>query len=64
MDTAIRDYPADDLRVPDVGQNRAPGRLTLARPVQRLCWADNLRVLVMAAVVVFHTATAYLGGTT
>jgi glucans biosynthesis protein C len=35
----------------------APGR-----PVERLCWADNLRVLVIAAVVVFHAATAYLGG--
>jgi glucans biosynthesis protein C len=31
-------------------------------PFQRQCWADNLRVLVIAAVVVFHAATAYLGG--
>lgn len=31
--------------------------------VQRQYWADNLRVLVIAAVVVWHTATAYLGGT-
>lgn len=30
---------------------------------QRQGWADNLRVLVIAAVVVFHTGTAYLGGT-
>lgn len=29
---------------------------------QRECWADNLRVLVIAAVVVYHTSTAYLGG--
>jgi glucans biosynthesis protein C len=35
----------------------------LATPGQRQSWADNLRVLVIAAVVVFHTATAYLGGT-
>jgi len=61
--TAISVYPAGDLRVPgdpwgrDTGQDRTPGR-----PVERLCWADNLRVLVIAAVVVFHTATAYLGG--
>jgi glucans biosynthesis protein C len=33
-----------------------------ARPDQRQYWADNLRVLVIAAVVVFHAATAYLGG--
>ena len=32
-------------------------------PFQRQYWADNLRVLVIAAVVVFHAATAYLGGT-
>ncbi len=35
---------------------------TPAGPVQRQWWPDNLRVLVIAAVVVFHTATAYLGG--
>ncbi len=35
----------------------------LAGPVRRQAWADNLRVLVIAAVVVFHAATAYLGGT-
>jgi fucose 4-O-acetylase-like acetyltransferase len=29
---------------------------------QRQRWADNLRVLVIAVVVVWHTATAYLGG--
>jgi glucans biosynthesis protein C len=34
----------------------------LAGPDQRQYWADNLRVLVIAAVVVFHAATAYLGG--
>jgi glucans biosynthesis protein C len=34
----------------------------LTRPAQRQYWADNLRVLVIGAVVVFHTATAYLGG--
>jgi len=33
-----------------------------ADPGQRQHWADNLRVLVIAVVVVFHTATAYLGG--
>ena len=33
-----------------------------AGPGRRQRWADNLRVLVIAAVVVFHTATAYLGG--
>jgi glucans biosynthesis protein C len=33
-----------------------------AEPGQRQHWADNLRVLVIAVVVVFHTATAYLGG--
>jgi len=33
-----------------------------AEPRQRENWADNLRVLVIAVVVVFHTATAYLGG--
>jgi hypothetical protein len=33
-----------------------------AEPGQRERWADNLRVLVIAAVVVFHTAMAYLGG--
>ena len=31
-------------------------------PGQRQHWADNLRVLVIAAVVVSHTAQAYLGG--
>jgi len=34
-----------------------------AGPDQREHWADNLRVLVIAVVVVWHTATAYLGGT-
>jgi len=33
-----------------------------AGPGQRLHWADNLRVLVIAVVVVWHTATAYLAG--
>ena len=33
-----------------------------AEPGQRQHWADNLRVLVIAVVVVWHTATAYLGG--
>ena len=33
-----------------------------AGPGQRQRWADNLRVLVIAVVVVWHTATAYLGG--
>jgi len=33
-----------------------------AAPDQRQHWADNLRVLVIAVVVIFHTATAYLGG--
>jgi surface polysaccharide O-acyltransferase-like enzyme len=36
---------------------------TLAADGQRQYWADNLRVLVIAAVVVFHAGTAYLGGT-
>ncbi len=35
---------------------------TPAGPGQREHWADNLRVLVIAAVVVSHTAQAYLGG--
>ncbi len=39
-----------------------PGLRQIAAPAQRQYWADNLRVLVIAAVVVFHTATAYLGG--
>jgi glucans biosynthesis protein C len=43
--------------VPGASRHPAPGR-----PFQRQYWADNLRVLVIAAVVVFHTATAYLGG--
>jgi hypothetical protein len=34
-----------------------------AGPGQREYWADNLRVLVIAVVVVWHTAMAYLGGT-
>ena len=34
-----------------------------AGPRQRERWADNLRVLVIAVVVVFHTAVAYLGNT-
>ncbi len=33
-----------------------------AAPGPRQHWADNLRVLVIAVVVVWHTATAYLGG--
>jgi len=33
-----------------------------SEPGERQHWADNLRVLVIAVVVVFHTATAYLGG--
>jgi len=33
-----------------------------AEPGQREQWADNLRVLVIAVVVVWHTATAYLAG--
>jgi hypothetical protein len=33
-----------------------------AGPGQRQHWADNLRVLVIAAVVVWHTAQAYLEG--
>jgi len=33
-----------------------------AGPGQREHWADNLRVLVIAVVVVWHAATAYLGG--
>ncbi|HYB85758.1 MAG TPA: acyltransferase [Streptosporangiaceae bacterium] len=32
-----------------------------AGPGQRERWADNLRVLVIAVVVAWHTATAYLG---
>lgn len=39
-----------------------PSGEDLASPGQRQHWPDNLRVLVIAAVVVFHTATAYLGG--
>jgi fucose 4-O-acetylase-like acetyltransferase len=35
---------------------------TPAQPGQRQRWADNLRVLVIAVVVVWHTATAYLAG--
>jgi len=33
-----------------------------AGPGQRDYWADNLRVLVIAVVVVWHTTSAYLGG--
>jgi len=33
-----------------------------AGPGQRQHWADNLRVLVITVVVVWHTAQAYLGG--
>jgi fucose 4-O-acetylase-like acetyltransferase len=33
-----------------------------AEPGERQRWADNLRVLVIAVVVVWHSATAYLGG--
>jgi len=33
-----------------------------AGPGQREHWADNLRVLVIAVVVVWHTASAYLAG--
>jgi glucans biosynthesis protein C len=45
--------------------SRPPASLRLApigTAAQREYWADNLRVVVIAAVVVFHTATAYLGG--
>jgi glucans biosynthesis protein C len=42
---------------------RPSSRETAARGVQRQCWADNLRVLVIAAVVVFHAGTGYFGGT-
>ena len=35
---------------------------TPAEPGQREHWADHLRVLVIAVVVAWHTATAYLGG--
>jgi len=34
-----------------------------AGPSQREYWADNLRVLVITVVVVYHTALVYLGGT-
>jgi hypothetical protein len=34
-----------------------------AGPGQREHWADDLRVPVIAVVVVWHTAVAYLGGT-
>jgi glucans biosynthesis protein C len=40
-----------------------PPRELPAEPHQREHWADNLRVLVIAVVVVFHTAVAYLGST-
>jgi fucose 4-O-acetylase-like acetyltransferase len=40
----------------------APPQQIPAAPGQRQRWADNLRVLVIAVVVVWHTATAYLGG--
>ena len=33
-----------------------------AGPSQRQYWADNLRVLVITVVVVYHTALVYLGG--
>ena len=33
-----------------------------AGPGPREHWADNLRALVIAVVVVWHTATAYLAG--
>jgi len=33
-----------------------------AGPGHRERWVDNLRVLIIAVVVVWHTATAYLGG--
>ncbi len=33
-----------------------------AEPGQRERWADNLRVLVIAVVVIWHTAQAYLEG--
>jgi fucose 4-O-acetylase-like acetyltransferase len=39
----------------------SPGEVPAA-PGQRQHWADNLRVLVIAAVVMWHTAQAYLGG--
>ena len=34
-----------------------------AGPGPREHWADNLRVLVIAVVVVWHTVIAYLAGT-
>jgi glucan biosynthesis protein C len=40
----------------------APPRGIPAGPSPREHWADNLRVLVIAVVVVWHTATAYLAG--
>jgi hypothetical protein len=53
----ISDYPSGDLRVSGDPRGRADGRdAARGRPVERLYWADNLRVLVIAAVVVFHTA--------
>ena len=70
MDGAVSHNPSGDLRArgadlcqPSCGTDvmTASGG-ALAGPEQRQCWADNLRVLVIAAVVVFHTATAYLGG--
>ena len=33
-----------------------------AGPSQRQYWPDNLRVLVITVVVVYHTALVYLGG--
>jgi glucans biosynthesis protein C len=70
MNTVITEHPTVGPRA--AGATRA-GALcgpevttssseTLTGPVERQYWADNLRVLVIAAVVVFHTATAYLGG--
>lgn len=40
--------------------SQRPASVASAAP--REYWADNLRVLVIAAVVVYHTSTAYIGG--
>jgi glucans biosynthesis protein C len=71
MDSAITHHPCGDLRASGADCYRpfhgtdvmiASGE-TLTGPVQRQSWPDNLRVLVIAVVVVWHAATAYLGGT-
>jgi glucans biosynthesis protein C len=71
MNTVVSDHPPADLVASGAGRDRAPSGKdamtssgeTAAGPVERQCWADNLRVLVIAVVVVWHAATAYLGGT-